>query len=235
MVDKIQIFIGFDHRERAATNVLIDSLYNNSRLPISITPLVTSQLIKQKLYWRERDENQSTDFSFTRFLVPYMMNYQGWAVFMDCDILCRTDISELANFFDDKFSLLCVKHKHIPNEKVKFQGEKQTSYPKKNWSSFMIFNCSKCKSLSLDYVNSASGLDLHRFHWLDGDHLIGSIDQNWNYLVGVNTDEKNIDKEKIKMLHWTLGGPWFKDQRYSGGGFAAEWFSARDTSTKLWD
>ena len=95
MVDnRIQIFIGFDYRERAATNVLIDSLYNNSRLPISITPLLTKQLRKQKLYWRERDENQSTDFSFTRFLVPYMMNYQGWAVFMDCDILCRTDISK---------------------------------------------------------------------------------------------------------------------------------------------
>ena len=235
MVDRIQIFIGFDHRERAATNVLIDSLYNNSRLPISITPLVTTQLRKQKLYWRERDGNQSTDFSFTRFLVPFMMNYQGWAVFMDCDILCRTDISELANFYDDKFSLLCVKHNHIPTEKVKFQGEKQTSYPKKNWSSFMIFNCSKCKSLSLEYVNNASGLDLHRFHWLDGDHLIGPIDQNWNYLVGVDNDEKNIDKEKIKMLHWTLGGPWFKDQRYSGGSFAAEWFAARDTSSKLWD
>jgi len=235
MLNRIQIFIGFDHRERAATNVLIDSLYNNSRVPISITPLVTSQLRKQKLYWRDRDENQSTDFSFTRFLVPYIMNYQGWAVFMDCDILCRTDISELANFYDDQFSLLCVKHNHIPIEKVKFQGEKQTSYPKKNWSSFMIFNCSKCKSLSLEYVNNASGLDLHRFHWLDGDHLIGSIDQNWNYLVGVNNDEKNIDKEKIKMLHWTLGGPWFKDQRCSGGRFAAEWFAARDTSTKLWD
>ena len=235
MVDMIQIFIGFDHRERAATNVLIDSLYNNSRLPISITPLITSQLRKQKLYWRGRDENQSTDFSFTRFLVPYMMKYKGWAVFMDCDMLCRTDISELADFYDEKFSLLCVNHNHLPNETVKFQGEKQTSYPKKNWSSLMIFNCSKCKSLSLDYVNNASGLDLHRFHWLNDDHLIGSIDKNWNYLVGVNSDKKNIDEKKIKMLHWTLGGPWFKDQRHSGGRYAAEWFAARDNSTKLWD
>ena len=231
----IPIFIGFDRRERAATNVLIDSLNEFSSSPLTISLLQTQQLINKGLYTRARDPNQSTDFSFTRFLVPYLMDFKGWAIFMDCDMLCRTDISELANFYDDKFSLLCVKHNHIPNEKVKFQGEKQTSYPKKNWSSFMIFNCSKCKSLSLDYVNSASGLDLHRFHWLDGDHLIGSIDQNWNYLVGVNTDEKNIDKEKIKMLHWTLGGPWFKDQRYAGERFAAEWFAARDTSTKLWD
>ena len=235
MFENISIFIGYDHRERAATNVLIDSLYSNSSLPISITPLITSQLRERNLYWRERDENQSTDFSFTRFLVPHMMNYQGWAVFMDCDMLCRTDISELADFCDDKYSLLCVQHNHLPSEKVKFQGEKQTSYPKKNWSSLMMFNCSKCKSLSLDYVNTASGLDLHRFNWLDGDHLIGSIDQNWNYLVEVNTHEKIIDNEKIKMLHWTLGGPWFKDQRFSGERFAAEWFAARDTSIKLWD
>ena len=235
MFENIPIFIGYDHRERAATNVLIDSLYSNSSLPISITPLITSQLRKKNLYWRERDENQSTDFSFTRFLVPYMMNYQGWAVFMDCDMLCRTDISELADFCDDKYSLLCVQHNHLPSEIVKFQGEKQTSYPKKNWSSLMMFNCSKCKSLSLDYVNTASGLDLHRFNWLDGDHLIGSIDKNWNYLVEVNTHEKIIDYEKIKMLHWTLGGPWFKDQRFSGERFAAEWFAARDTSIKLWD
>ena len=235
MFENIQIFIGFDHRERAATNVLIDSLYSNSSLPISITPLITSQLKKKNLYWRERDENQSTDFSFTRFLVPYMMNYKGWAVFMDCDMLCRTDISELVDFCVDKYSLLCVKHNHLPTEKVKFQGEKQTSYPKKNWSSLMVFNCTKCKSLSLDYVNTASGLDLHRFNWLDGDHLIGSIDENWNYLVEVNNHEKIIDYEKIKMLHWTLGGPWFKDQRFSGERFAAEWFAARDTSIKLWD
>ena len=235
MIDRIQIFVGFDYRERAATNVLIDSLYSNSKVPISITPLITSQLRNQKIYWRDRDENQSTDFSFTRFLVPYLMNYEGWAVFMDCDMLCRSDIAELADYYDDKFSLLCVKHNHLPTEKVKFLGEKQTSYPKKNWSSLMIFNCSKCKSLSLDYVNTASGLDLHRFHWLDGDHLIGSIDENWNHLIEVNNDKKNTDNEKIKMVHWTLGGPWFKDQRYSGERFAAEWFAARDISTKLWN
>ena len=235
MVDKIQIFIGFDHRERAATNVLIDSLYNNSRIPISITPLVTSQLIKQKLYWRERDKNQSTDFSFTRFLVPYLMNYKGWAIFMDCDMLCRTDVSQLAENFDKKYSLMCVKHNHVPMEKKKFQGEKQTSYPKKNWSSLMLFNCQKCKSLTLDYVNTASGLDLHRFNWLEGDHLIGSIDESWNYLVDVDTNNNNMKNKKINMLHWTLGGPWFKDQRICGGEFAAEWFAARDSSNKLWD
>ena len=233
MGSRIQIFIGFDYRERAATNVLIDSLYSNSKFPLSITPLVTSQLEEQNLFWRKRDKNQSTDFSFTRFLVPFLMDYKGWAIFMDCDMLCRTDISQLGEHFDEKYSLMCVKHNHVPIEKRKFQGEKQTSYPKKNWSSLMLFNCQRCKSLTLDYVNTASGLDLHRFKWLEGDHLIGSIDNSWNYLV--DTNNKNIKNKKINMLHWTLGGPWFKDQRICGGEFAAEWFAARDSSNKLWD
>ena len=125
MSNKIQIFIGFDHRERAAMNVLIDSLYSNSTVPISVTPLITEQLKKQNLYWRKRDENQSTDFSFTRFLVPYLMNYEGWAIFMDCDMLCRSDISELQKIYDEKYSVMCVKHDHIPKETLKFQGEKQ--------------------------------------------------------------------------------------------------------------
>ena len=139
----IPIFIGYDFRERAATNVLIDSLYQNSTYPLSITPLVTSQLVEQGYHSREREEKQSTDFSFTRFLVPFLMNYQGWAIFMDCDMLCFSDIGELWEQRDEKYSLLCVKHNHQPNEKTKFQGEIQSSYPKKNWSSLMLMNCKK--------------------------------------------------------------------------------------------
>ena len=99
----------------------------------------------------------------------------------------------------------------------------------------MLFNCQRCKSLTQDYVNNAQGLDLHRFNWLEGDHLIGSIDESWNYLVDVYTYNENKKNQEINMLHWTLGGPWFKDQRICGGEFAAEWFAARDSSSKLWD
>ena len=98
----ISIFIGYDFRERAATNVLIDSIYQKSSIPVSITPLITSQLKKQKLFYRERDENQSTDFSFTRFLVPNLMGYKGWAIFMDCDMLCRIDISKLWSLREER-------------------------------------------------------------------------------------------------------------------------------------
>lgn len=233
---RIPIFIGYDKRERAATNVLIDSLYQKSSVPLSITPLITENLIKSGLYFRKRDPKQSTDFSFTRFLVPFLMNYEGWAIFMDCDMLCEEDISELWDQRVNNYSLMCYKHNHIPTEQTKFQGETQTSYPKKNWSSLMLFNCNKCKALSVNYVNNASGLDLHRFNWLDGDHLIGEIKDQWNFLVGVNDFNKDeFKKNKPKMLHWTLGGPWFKDQVSMGGHLSAKWFKHRDDAMKLWD
>ena len=181
----IPIFIGYDPRERAATNVLIDSLYQNSSVPLAITPLVTPQLEAQGLYRRERDPKQSTAFSFTRFLVPHLMGYQGWALFMDCDMLCRADIKLLWDQRDDAYGAMCVKHEHVPGETVKFLGEVQSAYPKKNWSSLMLLNCSRCTKLTPDYVNTATGLELHRFHWLEGDHEIGSIKGGLNDMVGV--------------------------------------------------
>ena len=233
----IPIFIGYDFRERAATNVLIDSLYQHSTYPLSITPLVTSQLVKQGYHNRERDEKQSTDFSFTRFLVPFLMNFEGWAIFMDCDMLCFSDIGELWEQRNDKYSLLCVKHNHKPQEGKKFQGEIQSSYPKKNWSSLMLFNCKKCKSLTIDYVNKSSGLDLHRFNWLESNNQIGSIKgDGWNRLLLEDSVTKDFHKDgKSKLVHWTLGGPWFKDQRNKGGTFSTAWFCARDEAMRLWE
>ncbi len=232
----IPIYIGYDHRERAATNVLIDSLYQRSSKTISITPLITSQLREAGLYTRERDPKQSTDFSFTRFLVPYLQNYQGWAIFMDCDMLCRRDIDELWKQRDDQFALMCVKHEHIPSEKTKFLGEIQSAYPKKNWSSLMLMNCEKCKNLTLNNVNNASGLELHRFIWLGDDNLIGSIQGGWNFLIGeqeLNLDDHNSTNPPL--VHWTLGGPWFNEQRNLKSSLNKEWFDYRNEIIKLWD
>ena len=230
----ISIFIGYDFRERAATNVLIDSIYQKSSIPVSITPLVTSQLKKQKLFYRERDKNQSTDFSFTRFLVPNLMGYKGWAIFMDCDMLCRVDISKLWSLREESKSLMCVKHNHNPKFDKKFLGEKQTKYQKKNWSSLMLFNCAKCKALTIDYVNKASGLDLHQFKWLKDDSEIGSInDFGWNFLINVQELPNNKEKvDQIPLLHWTLGGPWFKENNNLSK-FDEEWFKARNDSMKI--
>ena len=136
----IPVFIGYDPRERAATNVLIDSLVQQSSRPLAITPLVTPQLEARGLFWRERDPRQATAFSFTRFLVPHLMGYRGWAIFMDCDMLCRGDIADLWALRDDRFAVMCVQHEHNPNETVKFLGEPQNPYPKKNWSSLMLLH-----------------------------------------------------------------------------------------------
>jgi hypothetical protein len=232
MSQLIPIFIGYDPRERAATNVLIDSLYQHSSAPLAITPLVTPQLERAGLFQRERDPKQSTAFSFTRFLVPRLMNYQGWAIFLDCDMLCRGDIAALWAQRDDRFAVMCVQHDHAPRENVKFLGEPQSPYPKKNWSSLMLLNSSRCQALTPEYVNTASGLELHRFHWLSGDHEIGTLQGGWNHLVDVQDPAEAADSP---LLHWTLGGPWFRDQRTMGGPLAAEWFSARDDASRLWD
>ena len=230
----IPIFIGYDFRERAAANVLIDSIYQKSSFPVSITPLITSQLIKKKLFYRERDKNQSTDFSFTRFLVPKLMGYKGWAIFMDCDMLCRTDINKLWSLKDESKALLCVKHNHIPKSNAKFLGEKQTKYQKKNWSSLMLFNCAKCKNLTVEYVNTASGLELHQFKWLNDDSEIGEIKSfGWNFLVDVEETPKLKKKnDQIALLHWTLGGPWF-DKNKKLSAFDQEWFNARNDSIRI--
>ena len=230
----IPIFIGYDSRERAATNVLIDSIYQNSTTPVSIIPLVKSQLESQNLFFRKKDQNQSTEFSFTRFLVPKLMNYKGWAIFMDCDMLCRTDIARLWALRDDNKALLCVKHNHKPTSNEKFLGERQTKYEKKNWSSLMLFNCAKCKNLTVEYVNKSSGLELHQFKWLNNDSEIGEIKEfGWNYLVDVQELPKNKNQNhKIALLHWTLGGPWFKSTKKLSE-FDKYWFNARNDSIKI--
>ena len=164
------------------------------------------------------------------------MGYEGWALFMDCDMLCRADVKALWDLRDDRYGAMCVQHEHVPGETVKFLGEVQSAYPKKNWSSLMLLNCSRCTKLTPDYVNTASGLELHRFHWLGGDDAIGPIDAGWNHLVDVQAAPTAPTLEGgPRLLHWTLGGPWFREQRTMGGLLAAEWFGARDDAMKLWD
>ena len=154
----IPIFIGYDPRERAATNVLIDSLYQHSSVPLAITPLVTPQLEAQNLFRRERDPKQSTAFSFTRFLVPHLMGYDGWAIFMDCDMLCREDIKLLWDQRDDTYGVMCVQHEHVPGEAVKFLGEVQSAYPKKK----------------LEFADAAQLQPLHQAHTGLCEHRHGS-------------------------------------------------------------
>lgn len=220
----IRIFIGFDPRESLAWHVLAHSIFQRATEPVSITPLCLGNL--KKVFHRQRERLQSTDFSFTRFLVPHLCDYQGWAVFMDCDMLVRGDIAELWSLRDQQHAVMCVQHEHVPPEDQKFLGAIQTKYAKKNWSSMMLFNNERCKRLTPDYVNTASGLDLHQFKWLENDQEIGEIPAIWNHLVGYHPHDAGA-----KLVHFTTGGPYFNE--YRDGDYANEWNDMLAQTTKV--
>tara|TARA_A100001201_G_scaffold49637_2_gene49516 strand:- start:627 stop:1304 length:678 start_codon:yes stop_codon:yes gene_type:complete len=212
----INVFIGYDSKEKVAFSVLAYSILRNSTKPVTITPVYLPNIKDD--FVRERNNLSSTEFSFSRFMVPHLMNYKGWAVFMDCDQLMLGDIADLWRMRDDKYAVQLCKHDYEPEEDKKFLGQVQTKYEKKNWSSFMLMNCKKCNELTPDYVNSATGLQLHQFKWLESDELIGDLPLEWNWLVdepGYNT------KSKVNNIHFTKGGPWFKE--YANCSYSGTW------------
>lgn len=215
----INVFIGYDPREAVAFSVLAHSIHARASEPVAIAPLRLSQL--KSVLTRERHPLQSTDFSFSRFLTPYLSNYTGWSVFMDCDMLMLDDIAGLFRLRDERHAVMVVKHDHVPRETVKFLGEPQSKYEKKNWSSVMLFNNAKCRALTPEYVNTASGLELHQFKWLENDDLIGALPGRWNHLVGYNPPRRDA-----ALVHYTLGGPYFDE--YRDCEYAQAWRTERD-------
>jgi hypothetical protein len=213
----IRIFIGYDNRIPTAYQVLTHSITTRSSLPVTFCPINLTNL--SSVYKREGDALASTEFSFSRFLTPYLSGYEGWSIFMDNDILCLDDIAKLWEQRDDRYAVMCVKHDHNPKEDKKFTDAAQTKYEKKNWSSVMMFNNAKCKMLTPHYVNNASGLQLHQFKWLEGDDLIGSIPEQWNHLVGYSSHDSSTP---LSMLHFTQGGPFY--YAYKDTPFADRWF-----------
>lgn len=212
----IRVFIGYDDNESVAYHVLAHSILRHSSRPVSIVPLVKRHM--SGFYQRERSAIESTDFSFTRFLVPYLSGYAGWSIFMDCDMLMTTDIAELFELRNDDYAVMCVQHDYVAVDDVKFLGAVQTKYEKKNWSSVMMFNSSRCTTLTPELVANESGLYLHQFKWLPDDSLIGALPQTWNYLVG------EMSMAGIpKLIHFTLGGPYF--DTYHDCEHADLWFS----------
>ena len=212
----LQVFIGYDPREAIAYHTLAHSILRRASIPVTIAPLMQSQL--KGLYTRDRGPTESTEFSLTRFLVPALSQFRGWSLFMDCDMLCRADIAELfehAGRAPDKAVLVC-KHDYTPGPKRKFLNQVQTVYPRKNWSSVMLFNNARCAGLTADYVNRATGLELQRFQWLADDE-IGELPLEWNWLVGEY--RRNPD---AKIVHFTIGGPYFDE--YRDCDYAEEWF-----------
>jgi len=215
----INTFVGYDPREAVAFNVLSHSIHVRASQPVSITPLMLSQL--KGILTRERHPLQSTDFSFSRFLTPYLSGYSGWSIFMDCDMLMLDDIANLWRLRDERYAVMVVKHDHVPKERTKFLGEPQSQYEKKNWSSVILFNNAKCRALTPDYVSRASGLELHQFKWLESDDLIGALPDRWNHLVGYD-----LPRRDAALVHYTVGGPYFEE--YKDCEYAEEWRQERE-------
>lgn len=209
----IQVCIGYDSKEVVAYHALVESILQHASQPVAITALKLDGLTS--VFARARHPLQSTEFAFTRFLTPYLADYKGWSLFLDCDMVVVRDIAELWALRDERYAVQVVKHAYEPPEDVKFLGQVQTRYEKKNWSSVMLFNNERCRALTPHYVANASGLDLHQFKWLSSDAEIGALPARWNVLVGHDTEADPA------LLHFTTGGPYFA--AYRDTAFADRW------------
>jgi len=213
----IRIFIGYDKRETVTYHVLAHTILKHSTEPVSVTPLVRSQLPVNPT----RDPKASTDFADTRFLVPWLCNYEGWAIFMDCDEMFTVDPKELWDLRDERFAVIVRKHLHTPENERKFLNSRQFKYKYKNWSSLMLFNNEKCKVLDPAYINATPGLDLHQFTWLSGEHEIGELSYGWNHLAG---EYHYTEAGEPMVIHFTTGSPCFAEYRYTP--YAKQWWDA---------
>ena len=204
----LNIFVGWDSRETQAYDVCVKSLLEHSSVELNIQPIIRSDLMDAGEYFREQPEAGSVEFTYTRFLTPYMSKFKGWSLFIDCDFLFTRDVAELFALADDKYAIMCAKHDYVPKNAVKMDGQKQVAYPRKNWSSCILWNCAHPSNRILTPYTASrqTGAYLHRFKFLK-DHMIGDIPIEWNWLEG------EYDKPEVPpaAIHFTNGGPWFED------------------------
>jgi lipopolysaccharide biosynthesis glycosyltransferase len=205
MADCIKIVVGFDQREAIAYHTFAQSVLEKSSLPVLFLPLSMNTLKGYK----ETHNDKSNDFVYSRFLTPYLHNFEGWAIFADGDMVCQSDIKELWDLRDETKALQVVMHDYKTKFNQKYLGNTNENYPRKNWSSLILWNCShpKHKVLTPDFISSQTGKYLHRFSWL-GDEDIGELPIDWNWLA-----IEYPNNPKAKIIHYTLGTPCFKDYR----------------------
>ena len=219
----LKIFIGYDDREAVAARVLKHSIERRTHSNVEVNFLEHRNLRQSGLFTRpwviDADTGNyrdlidgkpfSTQFSHTRFLVPYLSGYKGWALFLDCDMIFRSNIKKLFDFVDDRYAVMCVKHQQqVRTNEIKMDNRPNESYPMKNWSSFMLFNCAHPanRALTPAEVSFNSGGSMHRFDWLGNKNLIGSLPPSYNYIPKVSNPMPISD---IDVVHYTYGGPWF--------------------------
>lgn len=198
----LDIYVGYDEREAIAYHNFCNSIIRHSTQPLRFTPLALNNV---KAY-TETHTDGSNAFIYSRFLVPHLQGYKGWALFADGDMICNADISELFEYADDTKAVCVVKHNYQTKYPRKYLGNKNEDYPRKNWSSVILWNCEhpKNKQLDPDYISDSSGAHLHRFAWLDDDD-IGEIKPSWNWLAM----EMSLNNS-AKLIHYTIGTPCFE-------------------------
>jgi len=224
-MSKINLYVGYDEREAIAYHVFCHSVIKNTSIPVKITPLVLSQLKE----FNETHQDRSNDFVYSRFLTPYLNEFDGWAIFADGDMICQADLKELIGMADPNKALMVVKHDYQTKASIKYLGNINENYPRKNWSSLILWNCShpKHKILTPEFVSKQTGKFLHRFSWLDNND-IGELPVEWNWLACEY--EKNTE---AKLIHYTLGTPCFKDFRDTD--MAEIWYDYYESAKKGFD
>ena len=217
----MKVFIGWDSREEDAYKVCVHTIKKHASSDVEIVPLKRDELRQQGLYTRDEGGAVSTEFAYTRFLTPHLSDYKGWSLFIDCDFLFTRDIAELFSLSDPNYAVMCVKHDYTPSSTIKMDGQKQVSYPRKNWSSCVLWNCAHPANaiVTPNIVNTETGAFLHRFQWLP-DNLIGELPLEWNWLEGEYEKPENIPA----VIHYTNGGAWFKECQDVE--YAQEWLDA---------
>jgi hypothetical protein len=220
----IKVFVGWDRRENIAWEVCRHSiLARTDPEQVSVEPIIQAEMRDRGLYTRPTDLKASTEFSLTRFLTPTLAGPHGFAIFVDCDFLFLDDIRAVFEDIDPTKAVSVVKHDYQPTETVKMDGCRQHQYPRKNWSSLIVFQCNhpSVQALTPEVVNTAEPSYLHQFQWLKDDE-IGSLHIGWNYLAGWYPAKY----DRLKAIHYTSGGPWFDHCKDCD--FAQAWLTERD-------
>lgn len=202
----LKIYVGYDTREDIAWQVCRHSLRRHSGQDLPIYPLKQAALRELGLYQRPVDQSATTEFSLTRFLTPYLAAHDGWTIFCDCDFLFTVDVHTVLEGLDTSKAVYVVQHDYVPANAIKMDSKQQTTYPRKNWSSFMLFNNAHpaVKALTPEVVNTQTPAYLHRLQWAQ-DKDIGALPLTWNFLEG----EYPKPAETPAVIHYTNGGPWF--------------------------
>lgn len=227
--EPFKVYLGWDSREPVASEICAHSICRHTRQTVKFHFLKHRNLRKAGLFIRPwmiegstgqyrdllDDKSFSTEFSHTRFLIPEIQMFGGWALFLDADMIFLGDIKKLFDLRDNKYAVMCVKHNHdVKSDHIKMDGRYQQKYFRKNWSSFVLWNCSHPSNQKMrkERVNFMPGRDLHAFAWLK-DEEIGSLPKEYNYISGVSPKLPLYENGPIKpeVIHYTEGGPWLQE------------------------